>query len=212
MEENKNLVITIGRQYGSGGRMTGEKLAKELGIHFYDEEILKITSEVSAIGEEYFRLADEKAGSNLLYKIVGGLRDSLSAPSTRDDIVSRDNLFRFQSSVIRDLAKEESCIIAGRCADYVLELAQIDVIKLFVYADMPTRIKRVMEVDGVDEKEAAKRIKRIDKERHDYYKYYTGRDWENMANYDLHINTTKIDLDQLADLVKYYVKLRGYKI
>ena len=106
MEENKNLVITIGRQYGSGGRMTGEKLAKELGIHFYDEEILKITSEVSAIGEEYFRLADEKAGNNLLYKIVGGLRDSLSAPSTRDDIVSRDNLFRFQSSVIRDLAKE----------------------------------------------------------------------------------------------------------
>ncbi|RGY99457.1 cytidylate kinase-like family protein [Clostridium sp. AM58-1XD] len=208
----KNLVITIGRQYGSGGRMTGERLAKELGIHFYDEEILKMTSEVSAIGEQYFRLADEKAGNNLLYKIVGGLKDSLSAPSTKFDITSPDNLFRFQSSVIRDLAKEESCIIAGRCADYVLESAGMDVIKLFVYADMPTRIRRVMEVDGVDSEEAQKRIRKIDRERKGYHKYFTGLDWEDMTNYDLPINTTKIDLDQLAELVKCYIRIRGYEI
>ena len=94
--DKKNLVITIERQYGSGGRVTGKRLAEELGIHFYDEEILKMTSEESAIGEQYFRLADERAGNNLLYKIVGGLRDSLAKPSTKDDITSPDNLFRFQ--------------------------------------------------------------------------------------------------------------------
>ncbi|MEY8337376.1 cytidylate kinase-like family protein [Lachnospiraceae bacterium 62-35] len=209
---SRNLVITVGRQYGSGGRMTGERLARELGIHFYDEEILKMTSEVSAIGEQYYRLADEKAGSNLLYKIVGGLKNSLSAPSTKDDITSPDNLFRFQSSVIRDLARAESCIIAGRCADYVLEAAGIDVIKLFVYADMPTRIRRVMEVDGVDAEEAARRIKKIDRERRGYHKYFTGLDWEDMTNYDLPVNTTKIDLDQLAELVKCYIRIRGYDI
>lgn len=210
--DKKNLVITIGRQYGSGGRMTGKRLAEELGIHFYDEEILKMTSEVSAIGEQYFRLADEKAGNNLLYKIVGGLKNSLASPSTKEGITSPDNLFRFQSDVIRDLAQQESCIIVGRCADYVLESAGIDVIKLFVYADMPTRIRRVMEVDGVGEEEAVRRIKKIDRERKGYHKYFTGLEWDDMTNYDLPVNTTKIDLDQLAELVKCYIKIRGYEI
>ena len=210
--DKKNLVITIERQYGSGGRVTGKRLAEELGIHFYDEEILKMTSEESAIGEQYFRLADERAGNNLLYKIVGGLRDSLAKPSTKDDITSPDNLFRFQSDVIRNLAKAESCIIAGRCADYVLDAEGIDVIKLFVYADMPTRIQRVIDVDGVDEEEAVKRIRKIDRERKRYRKYFTGKEWDDMTNYDLPINATKIDLDQLAQLGKCYIKIRGYDI
>ena len=96
---NKHFVITIERQYGSGGRLTGKRLAEELGIHFYDEEILKMTSETSAIGEQYFRLADEKAGNNLLYRIVTGMKPELTEPE-RDGhhITSPENLFRFQSS------------------------------------------------------------------------------------------------------------------
>ena len=120
MADKGNVVITIARQYGSGGRITSKRLAEELGIPFYDEEILKMTSEESAIGEQYFRLADEKAGNNLLYRIVGGVRDSLGAPTSKK-LTSRENLFRFQSEVIRKLAREQSCIIVGRCADYVLE-------------------------------------------------------------------------------------------
>ncbi|WP_394525425.1 AAA family ATPase [Lacrimispora sp. JR3] len=215
MKEKHNLVITIGRQYGSGGRIVGKALAKEFGINFYDEEILTLTSEQSAVGEVFFRLADEKAGNNLLYRIVSGLKPQLGKPSTDSDIVKPENLFRFQSQVIRELAEEESCIIAGRCADYILSREDVNVpglVKIFVYADNPTLIKRTMDVDKVDEKEAAKRVKRINKERKEYYRYYTGENWEDWDNYDLIINTSCIDLEQTAALIKDYIKLRGIEV
>lgn len=211
---NKNLVVTIGREYGSGGRIVGEKLAGELGLNYYDEEILKLTSEKSAIGEQYFRLADEKAGNNLLYRIVGGLKPDLTEPSIHDRIMSKDNLFLFQSSVIRQLAAEESCVIVGRAADYILDQEEEleGLIKIFVYADRPKRIERVMEVDCIDEERAKKRIRKIDKERKEFYKYYTGRDWRNLKNYDLPINTTKFDLDETVELIKAYIRLKGFQI
>lgn len=208
---DRHYVITIERQYGSGGRLTGERLAKELGIHFYDEEILKMTSETSAIGEQYFRLADEKAGNKLLYRIVTSLKPDLSEPAkTGHRITSPENLFRFQSSVIRQLASSESCIIVGRCGNYVLQDQLEDVIRIFVYAEMPTRIERVMEVDKVDEAEAIRRIRRIDKERTEYHRYFTGREWMDMENYDLPINASRISYDQMIELIKGYLKLRGY--
>ena len=208
---DRHYVITIERQYGSGGRLTGERLAKELGIHFYDEEILKMTSETSAIGEQYFRLADEKAGNKLLYRIVTSLKPDLSEPAKMGHrITSPENLFRFQSSVIRQLASSESCIIVGRCGNYVLQDQLEDVIRIFVYAEMPTRIERVMEVDKVDEAEAIRRIRRIDKERTEYHRYFTGREWMDMENYDLPINASRISYDQMIELIKGYLKLRGY--
>ena len=208
---DRHYVITIERQYGSGGRHTGERLAKELGIHFYDEEILKMTSETSAIGEQYFRLADEKAGNKLLYRIVTSLKPDLSGPAkTGHRITSPENLFRFQSSVIRQLASSESCIIVGRCGNYVLQDQLEDVIRIFVYAEMPTRIERVMEVDKVDEAEAIRRIRRIDKERTEYHRYFTGREWMDMENYDLPINASRISYDQMIELIKGYLRLRGY--
>ena len=208
---DRHYVITIERQYGSGGRLTGERLAKELGIHFYDEEILKMTSETSAIGEQYFRLADEKAGNKLLYRIVTSLKPDLSEPAkTGHRITSPGNLFRFQSSVIRQLASSESCIIVGRCGNYVLQDQLEDVIRIFVYAEMPTRIERVMEVDKVDEAEAIRRIRRIDKERTEYHRYFTGREWMDMENYDLPINASRISYDQMIELIKGYLRLRGY--
>lgn len=209
----KHFVITIERQYGSGGRLTGKRLAEELGIHFYDEEILKMTSETSAIGEQYFRLADEKAGNNLLYRIVTGLKPELTEPvRDGDNITSPENLFRFQSSVIRKLANQESCIIVGRCGNYVLQDQLEDVIRIFVYADTVTRVRRVIEVDQVDEKEALRRMKRIDKERTEYHRYFTGREWMDMENYDLPINASRIDYDQMIQLIKDYLVLRGYEI
>lgn len=210
--KKENLVITIGRQYGSGGRIVGKKLAQELGINFYDEEILKITSEESAIGEIYYHLADEKAGNNLLYKIVSGLKPHLTKPSLEDsDLVSPDNLFLFQSEVIKNLAKEESCIIVGRCADYILGPENLEkMIRVFVYADLPVMIRRVMEVDEVDEREAQRRVKKINKERKEFYKYYAGRDWLDWLNYDLPINTSIIDYDQTVQLICDYIKVRGF--
>ena len=207
----KHFVITIERQYGSGGRLTGKRLAKELGIHFYDEEILKMTSETSAIGEQYFRLADEKAGNNLLYRIVTSIKPELTEP-VRDGhkITSPDNLFRFQSSVIRKLAASENCIIVGRCGNYVLQDQLDDVIRIFVYADTVTRVRRIMDVDKVDEGESIRRMKRIDKARREYHRYFTGREWMDMENYDLPINASRIDYDQMIELIKNYMKLRGY--
>ena len=172
---DKHYVITIERQYGSGGRITGMRLAEELGIHYYDEEILKMTSETSAIGEQYFRLADEKAGNNLLYRTVTNMKPELSAP-VKDGhrLTSPENLFRFQSEVIRKLAESENCIIIGRCGNYVLQDQLDDVVRIFVYADTVTRVRRVMDVDKVDEEEALRRMKKIDKERTEYHKYFTG--------------------------------------
>ncbi len=206
----KHFVITIERQYGSGGRLVGKRLAEELGVHFYDEEILKLTSETSAIGEQYFRLADEKAGNNLLYRIVTSMKPGLTEPSRRgENITSPENLFRFQSQVIRKLASEESCIIAGRCGNYVLEDMRENVIRLFVYADTDTRVRRVREIDQVDEREALRRMKRIDRERTEYHRYYTGREWMDPENYDLLINASRIDYDQLIQVMKSYMQLKG---
>ena len=202
--------ITINRLYGSGGRIMGKKLSQELGIPFYDEEILKMASEESAVGEQYFRLNDEKAGNNLFFRAVGGLRTSLEEPSIEDDLTSPENLFRFQAKRIRRVAEEQSCIIMGRCADFVLSAAGVEnLVRLFVYADSTTCIRRVMEVDGVDTKEALRRVNRISRQRRDYYKYYTGRDWEDMENYDLPINTTRLELGPAVQLVKEYMKLRN---
>ena len=195
---SKHYVITIERQYGSGGRITGMRLAEELGIHYYDEEILKMTSETSAIGEQYFRLADEKAGNNLLYRTVTNMKPELSAPvKDGHKLTSPENLFRFQSEVIRKLAESENCIIIGRCGNYVLQDQLDDVIRIFVY------------VDKVDEEEALRRMRKIDKERTEYHKYFTGRNWMDMENYDLPINASRIDYDEMIILIKDYLKLRG---
>lgn len=205
--------ITINRLYGSGGRIMGKKLSEELGIPFYDEEILKMASEASAVGEQYFRLNDEKAGNNLFFRAVGGLKTSLEEPSLDDDITSPENLFRFQSKMIRQVAREQSCIIMGRCADFVLEAAGFkNLVRMFVYADSSTCIRRVCEVDGVDTKEALRRVNRISRQRRDYYKYYTGKEWEDMSNYDLPLNTTTLELDPAVQLVKEYLRLRDIKV
>lgn len=207
----KKVIITIDRLYGSGGRIMGRRLSEELGIPFYDEEILKMASEDSAVGEQFFRLNDEKAGNNLFFRAVGGLKSSLDEPSIDDDITSPENLFRFQAKAIRQVAEKESCIIMGRCADYVLEAArQEELVRLFVYADLSSCIRRVEEVDRVDAREALRRVNRISKERRDYYKYYTGKDWEDMANYDFPINTSALTVEEALELVKRYLQLKGY--
>ena len=214
--DKRKLVITIERQYGSGGRIVGKRLAKELGISFYDDEILSMTAEKSAVGEQYFRLADEKAGNNLLRRIVGKLHrvDPLDHPRTEGDVTSPDNLFKFQSEVIRELAETESCVIVGRCADYVLETAgKKDLIKVFIYADVPTCIRRTMEVDKIpDTKEALSKLNRITRQRQVYRKYYTGREWEYVGNYDLPINSSRLELDQVVELIRTYIRMVGYEI
>ena len=208
MKDGKRLVITIGRQFGSGGCEVGTKLAQELGLDFYDKNILRMNSDESGIKESYYYMADEKAGNKLLYRIIHSLIPENGTPSLGSDLISSDNLFRFQSSVIRKLAQEESCIIIGRCADYVLDGTE-NLVRLFVYAEIEERINKVREKGYFLEEDILKNIKRIDRERRDYYRYYTGKSWENLENYDLMINTTKLSYDDMVECVVDYLKMRG---
>lgn len=208
MENGKHVVLAIGRQYGSCGTEIGRKLAGDLGIHFYDKNILRMNSDESGIKESYFHLADEKAGNKLLYKIIDNLTPEIKEPSFGSNLVTADNLFRFQSTVIQKLAAEESCIIMGRCAGYVLEGVE-GVIRVFVYADLDARMKRILDQDLYDPRDVKKNVKRIDRERRDYHRYYTGRDWEDPGNYDLMIDSTKLGIEGSVQLIKEYVKLRS---
>lgn len=211
--EDKRFIIAISRQYGAGGRAVGKALAEELGVHFYDEEILKITSETSAIGEQYFRLADEKAGNNLLYKIFDSIRPEIKEPKVGDRMTSPDNLFRFQAKIIKEIAERESCIIAGRAANYVLKHAGIkDVISIYVYADMKKKIERIMDLETTDAETAERHVRKTDKDRAEFYRYYTGLDWYDMQNYDLCINSSDISYPQIAKVIKDYMHTRGYNI
>ena len=164
MSEKKKIIITIARQYGSGGADTGKKLAEDLGISFYDKNILRMNSDESGIKESYFHLADEKAGNRLLYKIINTLTPEKGAPSFGSDLISADNLFRFQSEVIRKLAAEESCVIIGRCADYVLDGTE-GLIRVFLYADIKVREERVRERNLYADKDVLKNIHRIDRRK-----------------------------------------------
>ena len=199
---DKHFVLTIERQYGSGGRLTGKRLAEELGIHFYDEEILKMTSETSAIGEQYFRLADEKAGNNLLYRIVTGMKPELTEPDKDGpNITSPENLFRFQSSVIRRLAASETCIIVGRCGDYVLR-SYPDLIDVFICADMDDRVRRIMERYSFSERDAVNAIKSTDRRRKNYYENYTKRKWGSIESHQMLLNISKLGMDKTVRIIK----------
>ena len=194
MKDGKRLVITIGRQFGSGGCEVGTKLAQELGLDFYDKNILRMNSDESGIKESYYYMADEKAGNKLLYKIIKSLTPEKGAPSFGSDLTS-----------------EEDCIIMGRCADYVLEGME-GLVRVFIYADMDFREKRTIEKEYYAAKDAKKNIKRIDRERRDYFRYYTGKEWEFPENYDLMINTAAIRTDGAVETIKNYLKVRGFEI
>lgn len=209
MKDGKRLVIAIGRQYGSGGCEIGTRLAKELGLGFYDKNILRMNSDESGIKESYYYMADEKAGDKLLYKIIRSMTPELGEPSMGSDLVSADNLFRFQSEVIRKLAAEQDCVIMGRCAHYVLEGME-GLVRIFIYADLDYRIARITEKGYFEPKDVKKNIRRIDRERRDYFRYYTGRDWEQAENYDLMLNTAVLGTEGAVEAIRAYLQVRGY--
>ncbi|WP_315434096.1 cytidylate kinase-like family protein [uncultured Stomatobaculum sp.] len=202
----QHLVITIEREYGSGGRLLGKALSEELGIPYYDDEIIRTASEHAAVGEEYFRLHDEKPGKSLF----GQARDVIGKPRVAGNITNPDNLFRFEAEAIRKMADRGSCIFIGRSADFVLDATEFgEFVSLFVYCDMASKVRRVMEVDAVDAEEAMSRIQKINRQRRDYCRYYTGNNWGDPMLYDLPLNTTKLTIPQTAELVKTYLRFRG---
>lgn len=204
----KKTVITIARSFGSGGRTLGKLLSERFGINCYDRELLRMASDESGINEALFGQADERLKKSPLLTIIKRepYKGGIIRPES-SDFVSDDNLFNYQAKVIRELAAQESCIIIGRCADYILK-DEPDVTRLYFYAPLADCVGRVMEQVGLSEKEAVKRIEKIDKYRADYYKYYTGRNWNDTRNYDVCLNTSSMDYTKLTEVVEKILEIR----
>jgi hypothetical protein len=182
-------------------------LSEELGIPYYDRDLLRLASDDSGINEQLFAKADEKIKKSLLFKIASNIYKGELIPPDSDDFVSNDNLFNYQAKIIKELASTESCIIIGRCADFILK-DDPNLVRLFVHAPLQECINTMMGMTGKSEKEAEKQILAIDKHRAEYYKYYTGREWENAKHYDLCLNSSKLGFDKCVEIVKSYLDIR----
>ncbi len=205
-----NTIITIARQYGSGGRAIGEKLASLLNIKYYDKEIITLSAQKCGMSTEAVNQVDEKASNSLLYTLAMGSSVYHNSVGISYDVPINDKLFVVQSDIIRNLAAESSCIIVGRCADYVLR-EYPNCIKLFIYADFDDRVKNVMQRQNLNAAQAKDLVVKTDKRRNNYYNYYTGQKWGKIENYDLSINTSKISGDGAAELLAKYIEIYNHK-
>ena len=203
----KNAVITIARQYGSGGKTIAAMLAKDLGINCYGREILKMASEESGINERLFEMSDEKLKHSVLMKLLKRPYEGDLIPPESSGFVSDDNLFNYQAKVIKELAESESCVIVGRCADYVLRDFP-NVISVFIHAGREFCLEQAMERNSMSLKEMQRFIEKTDKYRGDFYKYYTGHEWSDARNYDLCLNSGKLGFKKCVEEIKAYMKVR----
>ena len=203
----KKVVITIARQYGSGGKTIGEMLAKELGIPYYDKDLMRLASEDSGINEALFVKADEKVKNTRLFKIARNTYHGELISPESDDFVSNDNLFNYQAKIIKQLAKEESCVIIGRCADYILQDYD-NVLSVFVHAPREFCMEQAKKKLSMSDKEIERYIAKTDKRRADYYEYHTGRSWTDARNYDLCLDSSKLGFERCVEEIKAYMKVR----
>lgn len=200
-------IITIGRQFGSGGRSIGQKIAEKLNIHFYDKELISIAAKESGTDPEIFKDVDEKAANSLLYSLSTGMYGFGSGFSAMGDLPVNDKLYLLQHKIIKKIAENESCVIVGRCADYVLR-ENPDCVNIFIYADMAFRKEQSVKKHGIDEARAEHIINKTDKSRANYYSFYSGQKWGMAENYDLCINSSKLSEDKIVDLIIDYIKSR----
>lgn len=184
--KGKHIVITISREYGSGGRFVGKLVSKKLGIPFYDKELISLSAKESGLSEQYIEEIDQK-------------KKSATYINNNDD-----RLFIAEKEVINNLAKK-SCVIVGRCADYILK-DNNDSVKIFLYSDSKSKEKRAIKYYGLNEKNALKEIEKINKERAKHYKFYTDREWRNFDNYDFAFNVDKYGVEKTADNIVEIIK------
>ncbi len=197
-------VITISRQYGSGGREIGQKIAKHYGIPFYDNELITRAAKESGFAEENFARAEDKATNSLLYSLAMGINVYGNQDFGFTGLSLDDRIFLAQSDVIRKVAEEGPCVIVGRCADYVLREKE-NVVNLFIKASMNFRLERVIKEYGEDPNKAADIIVKNDKRRANYYNYHVGEKWTDLNNYDLVVRSDFKGIDQSVDCICAYL-------
>ncbi len=205
---DKNIVITIARQYGSGGRTIAQMLSERLGIHYYDKELLRMASDDSGINEDLFSNADEKIKNTKLFKIAHSVYHGELIPPESEDFTSMENLFNYQAKIIKKLAEQdESCIIVGRCAEYVLKDYD-NVLSVFIHAPKEYCLEQAAKKQSMSPKELEKYVQKVDKRKADYHRYYTGLEWTDARNYDLCLDSSKLGFERCVDEIIAYMNVR----
>lgn len=195
---NEKYIITIGRQLGSGGRTIGEQLARRLGINCYNKELIMRASDESGLSRSFFEKVDEEFNPVL----TGGLLSDFF-----QDHFSNESFFQIQSEVIREIAAQESAVIVGRCADYVLR-EHPRCLNIFVSADTCDRIKHVAGYQNISEEKARAVIEKMDKKRASFYNYFSNKEWGSARSYDLCINSSALGLEKTTDLIQELVRMK----
>ncbi|MEG1536504.1 MAG: cytidylate kinase-like family protein, partial [Clostridia bacterium] len=196
-------IITIGRQFGSGGRLIAKRLAAALGIPFYDKELIALAAKESGLDADVISRVDEKPTSIFNYNFFANVTNTYVSSM---DVSLNDKLFVAMSRTIKNLASDGACVVLGRCGNYVLR-DNPNVISLFIYADMDKRIAKVCASENVNEPQAKDMIKKMDKKRSSYYTYYTDSKWGSPETYDYMLNSSRLGFDKTVELIRDIVTL-----
>ena len=206
-----NLVITIGRQCGSGGKKIGETVAQRLGVKCYDKELLTLAAKNSGLCEELFETHDEKPTSSFLYSLVMDTYSMGYSNSAYMDMPLNHKIFLAQFDTIKKLADEESCVIVGRCADY--ELAEYpNVVSVFVTGNDEERIEYLKQLYKVETAKAKDIMVKTDKKRASYYNYYSSKKWGDSRSYDLCINSSSVGIDGAVDMILELARVKNLRL
>ena len=207
----KRFVVTFARGFGSGGKEIASLLAKDLGIHCYENRILTLASQMSGLDERLVQEVNEKVREHGGFSsFMRGLPRARSYIARNERFASDDELFGYQCEIIRNLADQESCVIVGKCADYVLRDRE-NVVSVYIEAPRSFCVRRTMEHMGVTEKVAHATISKTDQYRADYYAYYThGNYWTNPVNYDMTLNSEKVGIHDCVRLIEQYLLIKGF--
>ena len=194
-----NIVITIGRQFGSGGRDVGICLAQLMGINYYDKKLILEAAKRSGLSDEYIENVEEKTPGRLFYAFTLGYGYNSG--------FSAENVFNIQSDTIKYIAEKESCVIVGRSADYVLR-EYPNCFNVFIHAPEDVRVKTVSKRENISCKEAAESIRKIDKSRAAYYNFYTNKQWGNSSSYHLSVDSSILGVDKTAEYIRNFILLK----
>ncbi len=202
----KNFVVSIGRQLGSGGKEIAEKLGERLNIKVYDKKLLEVAAKESGLDTTVFEKADEQETSSFfggLFSIHGSISDYIPG----ENCMTNEKLFEIQSETILEVAEKESCIVVGRCAEYVLR-EHPNMTSIFITADINERIVRVMAKEGIEYDKAIEFIEKGDKKRRSYHDYYATTRWGEAKSYDICVNSSRMGIEGTVNFLYNYIKNR----
>lgn len=201
-----DTIITIGREYGSGGHWIGKLVAEQLGIPLYNKELVDRAAKDSGLGELFFEENDEQYNDSFLFSLIMDSNSFGYASGYMGEMPINEKIFLAEFDAIKALAAEGPCVFVGRCADYVLR-DNPNVLSFFIYADLQDRVRRIADIYKISPEEARERIRRTDKNRSSYYNFYTNKEWGKSESYNMCLNSSLFGIDGCMDIIKHAVEL-----